>query len=450
MTFIRQNTYIQSNILQLKVYSEQKLFLQVVPMFNLKIMKNFSILFLSVISITLISCENEELVNKTNPIFKESITGTVQKGPFLNGTSITVSELNGDFLQTGKVFNTQISDKKGNFKFERMDLSTQYVELKATGYYFNEIVGKNSPSQLTLYALSDLSDKSSLNINLLSHLERDRMIYLLAEGMNFNSAKKQAQQEILRIFSFEMQDMLESELLDISRKGNNNAALLAISSIIQGYRTDAELSELIANISTDIREDGVLDDSNLGSNLLNHAKGLNVSRVRENLTSKYKEMGVAASIPNFQDYVSFFTSNTSFEYTGLIDFPKQSEYGNNILNANMANLKAYSWYSLAANLPEGSDLTIVMKGGIWHYEVLPNGPKNWNTSNYDENEQIQTFVSSESGKACDLRIKFILPEAVPEEPFTWPELINSDTLTLEYYVNMSEEPSQIRTLIIER
>lgn len=155
--------------------------------------------------------------------------------------------------------------------------------------------------------------------------------------------KYRRKRRFLNIFSFEMQDMLESELLDITKQGNENAALLAISAIIQGYRTDAELSELLANISTDIREDGVLDDGKLGSKLLNHAKNLNTARVRDNLNAKYKEMGVEASIPKFKEYVSFFSDNTSFEYTGLIGFPEESAYGNNILSSSSTTLKAYTW-----------------------------------------------------------------------------------------------------------
>ena len=48
-----------------------------------------------------------------------------------------------------------------------------------------------------------------------------------------------------------------SEYLDISQPGDKNAILLAISVILQGYLSVAELSELLANITTDIREDGL-------------------------------------------------------------------------------------------------------------------------------------------------------------------------------------------------
>ena len=74
-------------------------------------MKNYlliSILLLVVLS----SCKKDK--HSSEEIKKEAISGYVQKGPFINGTSISVSELNTDLSQTGKVYNTQIVDKKGS------------------------------------------------------------------------------------------------------------------------------------------------------------------------------------------------------------------------------------------------------------------------------------------------------------------------------------------------
>src|SRR3972149_4894073 len=42
--------------------------------------------------------------------------------------------------------------------------------------------------------------------------------------------------------------------------------------IMQGYLPVSDLSELLANISTDIREDGILNSQTLGSILINNAK----------------------------------------------------------------------------------------------------------------------------------------------------------------------------------
>ncbi len=148
-------------------------------------------LILSAILALIISCE------QTNPdisqsVFKENLTGLVQKGPYINGTSVDVAELNTGLIQTGRNYSTQISDNRGSFELKKIELSSQFVELKADGFYFNEIAGHPSSARLVLFALSDLSVKTSLNVNLISHLERDRVYQLISEGTSFGEAKQQA------------------------------------------------------------------------------------------------------------------------------------------------------------------------------------------------------------------------------------------------------------------
>ncbi|NJK87528.1 MAG: hypothetical protein HC906_17645 [Bacteroidales bacterium] len=346
--------------------------------------------------------------------------------------------LKADLVQTGKTFSTQISDNKGSFELKQIDLSSQFVELKADGFYFNESRERNSTAQLTLYAFSDLSEKNSLNINILSHLEKSRIDYLVSQGSSFSDAKKKAQKEILQVFSIEKSNIAESELLDISKDGDDNAILLAISVIIQGFRTDAELSELLANMSTDIREDGILNSSVLGSELINHAMLLNFNKIRENLKGRYDEMGVEANIPDFEKYVRIFTESSDFELTNAIDYPENGEYGKNILFSENNVFKSGNVYSMAANLPEGAELKVSLKGGVWFYEVMPSAPKNWKATIYDFENQYQEFTSMEPGKECDLKIIFEL---------TGDSAGNE--ITIEYFENMSEMPTKSRTIVIE-
>jgi len=192
--------------------------------------------------------------NETDLYNKAKIVGVSQKGPFVNGSSLTLFELNESFSQTGKSYNTQILDNLGSFELNNIDIQTSFAKLKADGCYFNEIKNTNS-SSISLYAISDLSNKSTVNINLLSTLEVSRIEYLISNGTSFTAAKQQAQNEILNIFSIHKTGIPESELLDISQDGDNNAILLAVSLIIQGYRTEAELTQLLGDISTDIRTD---------------------------------------------------------------------------------------------------------------------------------------------------------------------------------------------------
>ncbi len=137
-------------------------------------MRNFVRLFQLVLLIcVIVSCEKHD--NNTNNLSIDKISGYVQKGPYINGSSITMSELSSDLIQTGKTYSSQIIDNKGSFEMKSIELISQFAELKVDGFYFNEIINNNSTAQLTLYALSDLTDKSSLNVNILSSLERRRV-----------------------------------------------------------------------------------------------------------------------------------------------------------------------------------------------------------------------------------------------------------------------------------
>ena len=129
------------------------------------------ILFITTCSLSLTSCNDDV----SEFISKEKLSGFIQKGPFLNGTSISVFELNNDFSQTGKVFNSQIKDNQGTFELTNLQLSSPYVEIKANGFYFNEISGAVSNSQITLYALADITNINSLNVNVVSTLEKSRV-----------------------------------------------------------------------------------------------------------------------------------------------------------------------------------------------------------------------------------------------------------------------------------
>jgi hypothetical protein len=72
------------------------------------------------------------------------VAGVTQKGPFVTGSAVTVQELDGITLkQTGKSFKGSIKSDKGDFAIKDIDLKSQYAILEASGYYRDEITGKN-------------------------------------------------------------------------------------------------------------------------------------------------------------------------------------------------------------------------------------------------------------------------------------------------------------------
>lgn len=293
-------------------------------------MKPLNAILLSVLLLTsiLISCDKNK--EQDEPITWD-LNGFVQKGPYLNGTVITVFDLNSNLVQTGKTFTSEISDNKGTFTLSGLALTSRYVELQANGFYFNENSGQNSPSQLTLSAVSDLTDKSSLNVNVLTHLEKNRVIYLVSNGMSFADAKRQALQEILSIFEINKPDIMSSELLDISKEGEDNSILLTVSAILQGNRTVAELSELLSNIITDIREDGQLNSESIGTDLINDARFLDTAVIKNNLKEKYSDLGVNIEVPPIGSILAHFIENTNFKFTSQISYPDDGATGPNLL-----------------------------------------------------------------------------------------------------------------------
>lgn len=396
-------------------------------------MKHLNLIMMLILALTIYSCDKEEDNGKSLTLDK--VSGFVQKGPYLNGTAVTISELTSDLTPTGKNFTSQILDNKGTFEIKNVNLTSQYVEIKADGFYFNEVSNSNSTAQLTLYALSDLSDKSSLNINALTNLEKNRVDYLVSNGMSFTEAKSQAQVEILSIFEISKNKILDSEQLDITKTGDDNAILLAVSVILQGHLSVSELSELLANISTDIREDGILNSQTLGSKLINNAKTIKLETIRTNLENRYEELGLNVTIPDFEKYVNQFIENTNFEFTGIIEYPETGKHGANILDKTKTEYTAGT-YSMKAILPNGTKLMVKISGQNWYYPAFQNNTA-WESSDWNDTDNSRIFTATKTGD-IDFEILF--------ESFqysTWSNITN-----IFVYENNDLEPTWSKKITV--
>lgn len=374
---------------------------------------------------------------ESQPVSK-SIHGAVQKGPYLNGTSLTFFELSETLSQTGKSYNAQIKSNSGDYELSDILFTSSYVMIKADGFYFNEVTGKVSEAPLTLYAMSDIRDKSMININLLSHMEKDRIDYLVDNGAAFADAKSQAQQEILNIFSISMSDIGESELLTITEQGNGNAALLAVSIILQGYRTTAELSELLANIATDIRTDGVLDSAELGSKLVNDIARIDLEEIRTNIEARYEEIGLQITPPAFESFIQTFLENTSFVATSIIVYDDIGLYGENLLGSKTDFMvdDQLGVYSIEAFVPTNSRLMvrIVPPNADYGVKIGRYNEEEWKISQSFENEklemQLQILLTDTK---CDAEVKLY---------------INPGDYLIKIYENGAKSPTWTKTVSV--
>ena len=236
-------------------------------------------------------------------IADKTISGVSQKGPFVNGSSVTVQELDGESLaQTGASYEGKIKNDMGEFSVKVANLASQYALLKANGFYRNEVTGEKSTSQVTLYALTDLSDRDEVNVNLLTHLEYERSLYLVSEGLSVGKAKKQAESEVLGSFGIEG-NFASAEDLSIFGTDEGAAALLAVSVLMQGDLNEANFSERLANYAADIEEDGKWDDFITVTAIADWASNRSLTGALTAIRDNIAGWGLSADVPAFEKYV---------------------------------------------------------------------------------------------------------------------------------------------------
>jgi len=398
----------------------------------------------AVIAVLFSACrkiDNGQNGGESPQVRKAIFSGYAQKGPFTTGSSIMISELKSNLDQTGKVYSTTISDNLGSFEQKNIELISQFMELKADGFYFNEIQGQISLAPMTLYALADIETVNSANVNVLTHLEKPRVEYLVKqERKSFAAAKKQAQKEVLAIFGFEPSET-SFEALDLT----SDAKLLAVSCILQGYLSTGNMMELMGDISSDIKQDGKLDNMTLGSKLMNNAYSVNLlgSTIRENLIKKYDELGMSVNISDFESHIEKFIKSDLYPLTVSITYPATGKYGENILSDNVieVNVETFNepkepcFYSLKADVPKGLSLKIVLKDGNWGYQIT--SPVNWDITTYDINNKTQKFTMKESGNPNDLAILFFNGTLSDD---------GHEYITIEYYENGAKTPTKVKKM----
>jgi uncharacterized protein (TIGR02145 family) len=193
-----------------------------------------------------------------------TVSGVSQKGPFAVGADITAYELeNGRSLkQTGKTFGGKIERADGTFDIKTVKLKSMFAYLVADGFYLNEVTGEKSATSIKLRALTNLQGRATANINLMTHLEYDRIQHLVTkEDSTVMKAKKAAEREIFAAFGINNAGFKGyAEDYNVLKEGDGNAALLAVSVLLQGDRTEAELSSLLASLSVDLGDNGEWDN----------------------------------------------------------------------------------------------------------------------------------------------------------------------------------------------
>jgi hypothetical protein len=267
------------------------------------------------------------------------INGSVFKGSFLRGSLLFLYELDTNLNQTGRSFNTTIDDDYGNFELKAQNLSGKLVRVVGDGFYWNEVLNENSSTRISLTGICKIDSNETVNVNVLTHLERARVEYLYnIKKLSFDSAKSQAVKEVLKAFGFENTGIKRAEKVGVVGISDDSKILLAISTLMQGYRTESEVTQIMNDFANDIKKDGTLDDATIGNDLETHLYYTDTTAVLNNFKIKYRKLYNADTVNSVDmRFVKNFQNNTTYENNkNLIEYPLNGKSGNrNILSSTL-------------------------------------------------------------------------------------------------------------------
>lgn len=264
-----------------------------------------TLILLSLCVLTFTACGDDEGSGGGKPTKMQRLSGRVEKGPFVQGSEVVLNELTADFSQTGNSFRTQTEGALGMFSFNTaMELVSSYAELSVSGFYYNEVRGELSTAPITLRALADVSGRTTMNVNLLTHLTRGRTMKLVAEGKSFSEAKAQAGRELLRVFAIEG-ELAAPEEVSIADNSREAGILLAISTILLHDRSDAQFTELLSAFSTEFAESGRILSTAMREAIRRGQAEAHPSEVIEKMQAFYAERGMTLQVQDFSPYIDF-------------------------------------------------------------------------------------------------------------------------------------------------
>ena len=281
----------------------------------------------------------------TMPVRREGahIVGVAEKGPFRYGASVKIVELDSTqrLADSKKTHKTCISDPEGRYSFDSVDLVSPYVRIEASGYYRNELTGGLSQSQVTLKAVVDLTDRDTVNVNMLTHMEAPRVLKLVENSGNnqpIRAVKAQALKEILSSFEISLggssgggntggfggwnfggqqqttttTDGRFAEDIGLFDGDEYSAALLAISIMMQRKGSGNDMLQYASGIAERIKGNGNWDDNNAKADLADWLMVLDTSGSYAAIRSNMTLWGLG-EVPDFEKHLRKF-------WTGIYQF----------------------------------------------------------------------------------------------------------------------------------
>lgn len=197
--------------------------------------------------------------NQTVATTNISLSGFAGVGPLYKGATVSVTGIDPkSFAAMGTAVQGSVSTDKGDFAVTG-SVGSPYVTVSAAGSYYNYILDEKY-GPVTLQAVSNVTGRTSLNVNVLTHVEAARVKQLVSvDGMTFNDAKIKAEKEIRLAFGLPSDSTLFEDI-SVTTEGQAGANLMAVTSALMGENDGAVFSTFLNYITEDIAADGTWDD----------------------------------------------------------------------------------------------------------------------------------------------------------------------------------------------
>lgn len=282
------------------------------------------------------------------------IKGKVEKGPLVRGSQIDMRTLDKSMVPTGNSYTTTIENNTGDFNYGSLKVNSPYAKLTADGYFFNEVNGGLSNSTIRLDAIVDLSDNTTVNVNVLTHLKSQRINYLVTnEHKSFKDANNQAQRELLTQFGLQEYASKDASQYSIISGDDAAGVLIAVSSLVLSDRSEAEVVEFLSLLTNEFSTTGTFSDKTKErfKSTRNYLNG-KLDQIQYNIKSRYQDLGYDV---NVKDLAYYF------------DWDNDGIAGNEIDDASDVQLSQNDIQVPA----EGGDFTVKIESDKPHFLTPP-------------------------------------------------------------------------------